>query len=1256
MLENISNDFSTNIFESITGVLNIAPIKISGKYKIVVDSNNIMYLDDYNSRRVVIDKNQAFLPQVGNFLSTPTVISDVKKLKYGGFSNSKQKSYHIPLYINNPNGDNTLPNYFVLNRVQNETITNPNNLHKFSSIVKLIDLNLIGLTNIFNELLQYDYPVFFNFEDSTLTINGYSITSLSSVSKTISLLNNQSNQPYIENVNNKILNAFVNNDMFFPKFINVEFEFDYSTTKFEFNNFFGFFANNEIIENKLTFNPDFINVSIKNYTNKIEYKQERNLDTIIFSEPFIDQHSTATITNINNQVPQVRFGLTNISVGDSIVLIHPDETVFFEYNVSVTDIKSTLNETLRFICNRANVASNLNIVFSVDSSNVLTIKSNLEDSMIEEYLFVVPNNFKPLDGQQKNFRAITDSDIKFFGNPNDFNDLALNNVKIGNIMYSITDRFIFSGSMIFRLSSDLIFETTETCEFFITKQSVLSKLIPVNYYSVNSEIKSSKQFDKAQYILELTKKYIDERTDTDNVRIEEFVQAATEAIQTFSNFNNFEDYLQYVHDIVLQSSVIENTLITEFVDKVICTYYNDENILNMFFNSSGNTAYITPNILNFEKKFYDNNGNLDYIKLDEDRIKFHWFLMKTECPDYLKNDIRALRYFDTLPKLTSRLVVTSIDSDYCETIFLGVKYRLPKMYKNFQFAVYLNPNDDQYYDLSYTFDVDKSKKTIYLVINKYLDFIDLIRGGNIDNQPFLDLSFFYTVNESHNTLSEALYSFKSGGILLCDDTIPVMFESNILTDWKYFDATTDKWYICLKRSASVITTIFTDIFPNEGDFEFFVYSSIVIEGVTYNYVSMKFTIKNIRLLDNEYLWCEDLEVKFFDTSNLFVNTGIDDNYIDVAEENIITIIPDYDASGVYENYHSTVTILVDSANVHFKLLNPIGNFSIKQYYFEFSRNIIYNDVHTVPTVTNSSFVFPEYFNGSQTFDELNAQFGTNGTLDNTTTFQKITLFDRNQLWKIIKDIIKIDVRFKHGTAAQTKKLINELLVNNLAEFADLTSIFDTTNNEYIKLEVVENDYNLVIWKSYPEIGSAIPENKIYKINRYKGIYNPYLPKLENELKFQSDIKNNRQDVLFNIFDKDFAGTNITATGIWKEVSGNIVSSLFTKTDDINITVNFNENYDYSLLLQNSIPIDEMIIVNNNEQYLSGINNNIEKYIKESYVKFLLENFYSLSLITNELGQSLNFVESFTDKYNVTLQPLTTYSTRFQKLIFIFKRK
>ena len=238
------NNTETNIFETCIGALNVAPIKISGQYKIVVGIDNLLYLDDYTGRRKIIDKTKNFLSQVYDFLNTKTNISDFSKLRYGAFQESKHKYFHIPLYLGNI--ENILPKYFVLSRVVNETITELETIYKYGELLKVVSLEKIGIISIINEILTekyFEFPLYFNFNDSNITLYGYSLNKNTPTKHTFDISNNQANQNKFEVLNNYILNKFVSENIIYPKFINIEFEFEYENQYTQFNNFYGFLSN-----------------------------------------------------------------------------------------------------------------------------------------------------------------------------------------------------------------------------------------------------------------------------------------------------------------------------------------------------------------------------------------------------------------------------------------------------------------------------------------------------------------------------------------------------------------------------------------------------------------------------------------------------------------------------------------------------------------------------------------------------------------------------------------------------------------------------------------------------------------------------------------------------------------------------------------------------------------------------------------------------------------------------------------------------
>ena len=222
------------------------------------------------------------------------------------------------------------------------------------------------------------------------------------------------------------------------------------------------------------------------------------------------------------------------------------------------------------------------------------------------------------------------------------------------------------------------------------------------------------------------------------------------------------------------------------------------------------------------------------------------------------------------------------------------------------------------------------------------------------------------------------------------------------------------------------------------------------------------------------------------------------------------------------------------------------------------------------------------------------------------------------------------------------------MVTNLIDYSEINSIKIQNSSEFIKLDIVDIDKNVVIWNLFGE-------NRIQLINRFCGSYLPFLPIVSNEIEFQLP-KNKIYSTLFNIYDKDFGGKDISATGIWSEVFGNIVSSFFCLNEDLFITIPFTTNVNYKDLIIKTLNKNQIIITNTNDEYIKKINANIDEYIFNSFTEFLLSKYYKLDYVSNELFQKVRYSISTQNQYLVNFEPIVNYVQPFEKLTFIFKRK
>ena len=85
----------------------------------------------------------------------------------------------------------------------------------------------------------------------------------------------------------------------------------------------------------------------------------------------------------------------------------------------------------------------------------------------------------------------------------------------------------------------------------------------------------------------------------------------------------------------------------------------------------------------------------------------------------------------------------------------------------------------------------------------------------------------------------------------------------------------------------------------------------------------------------------------------------------------------------------------------------------KEYYFEINQKITENSLG-VKTINKNVFKFPEYFDNTITDLDMIQLFDYNyQNIDESTYESKITLFDRNQIWKLLKSLLLNDLNFKY---------------------------------------------------------------------------------------------------------------------------------------------------------------------------------------------------------------------------------------------------
>jgi hypothetical protein len=668
---------------------------------------------------------------------------------------------------------------------------------------------------------------------------------------------------------------------------------------------------------------------------------------------------------------------------------------------------------------------------------------------------------------------------------------------------------------------------------------------------------------------------------------------------------------------------------------------------------------MTPHVMNFDKSFYSQNGCINFQQLDMDMMRYGWFLLCGEMPPYMSGSILELRYFDIFdyPKITSQ--IHKVSENYAECIFLGVKYQFPVLYDTYNFAVCIKYNDKDNPNIKYYIEFDIERKLILLSINKYIDFNDLIRGGNDLNTPLLDPSFFYNITKTYSDSSDLIYNFKEISIILKPEFEQgefVLFdEVNRVYDWKYYDAITGKWYICLFRntfSSTHFVQDFREVFLEPGDYTLYVYAQIEFEGKLYDYITTIIILKNIVEINGDYLWCEDIEFKFFDTKEIFLNRYSylldSEEILFIEKDKIIDYMPLTD--NIFGSFEQQIRVIINFNEERFQVLLPKEEISLKRYYFEINQLVTENTLGE-KTFTKNTFHFPEFFR-TMTSQDIYDQWEDDQ--DESIYRNRITLFDRNQVFRFMRDLLKESTRIKFLTEQQIRKIMNEFTVSNLSDYTLNNSIQIKGTDEYIKIVIPPLENNIVIWNIFDI-------NKLNLIYRYRGCYYPYFELYNSEYDFQLD-KFKLNESFFNIYDDNFGKfkglpSGIRATSIYDEVQGNIVSSLYCKQEDIKFKISYPREFNYFDYLTKTIPIEECLIDGNkNFDYISQIDANVNKHILSSYVKFILDNFYYLDKVENELEQEIPYTIDDKNQYNLKFQDKNSFTSYFNFLIFIFKRK
>lgn len=1221
-------------FETKVGAVNIAPTKISGQYKIVIDTSNNLWLDDYNGRRVKIDKSQSFLEQISRFLNVKTTISNIDNLRYGGFQRSGVKSYHVPFYL----GSKDYPNYFVLMNIPTTTLKSTSELYTYSLPLEVKSLKELGLHKLFEEIdneSYFDYPIYFNWDSNSIKMFGLGINQKHPVIHTMNILSMTANQPYFDVFSNRILNEFQKQSIIWPRFINLEFEFDYIGTQ-DFQNFFGYLS---LGTELLTNNDERKFPIVKQYTNfgKISFKHI-GPEEDFYRETYKEKIGTCQIVDIREQPLQIRFGVRSIHHTDSFRVFSNNQTVVnygFDEIHSTSDlyaIESIWKQVSIQIQNLTNNALRFSIERKSNTVFVTVVISSKND-----FKFDLPTHYIDVDSNQFVPNEIILNDVQLISNQL---SSEVSHILYNDRFYLVKDKFFFNGKQILRLDSKIDIEYATIVEIYRDVPETIIRLEPIDWLTFYPDISSERLYDLESYKLALKDVF-----ETDNKLFEQ-------ALNNFQSQDTDNEIQQYVYDDGISR-----------LDKrsIELQAYNENIVKVMMFASTGSTSHLTPYVLNIDKQFYVQNGSIDFNPENHnDYYKYAWFLINGKTFEINHSRYRYCPIIDE-PPFTSRLI--KISNNVAECIFLGIKYQLPVKYSGFNFYVVLNFNDYRYDTAQYNVTIDNNRKLIRLNINRYLDYNDLIRACDERNEPLIDLSLLYNATDSmdysstYNTSLTQCHFYIKPFYNWNESTFK--FEQQIQKDW-IVESEGKKWF-CLQQAPSEDMQSLFDLFPNHKNridsIKLYIYNKIN----SLNYQICSITLKEAILEDN-YLWCSDIVLKFFEQDRFF----IDDNgeLLRIWKTDIIGTPKELNS------YMQLVTVQYQSESgdivtKEFKMLKS-SEISFRQEYFDFERTIKTNQdgSKSISTVLNTICNPNEFrydFEPNKIVNKRDKKQLESSILkvfetklpETVSPKQSFDLFDVNQVWLYVRSMMQSNTHIRVTSSEQVKKHLTNLGIFDFIQDLSKTNnnLLIENSNEFIRIDVIPVNSNLTIWDS--NINKK-QEMKIFEINRYNTAYFPLMHST-SEIGFQIQ-EFSKHNSLWNMFDEKYSN-GLGFICDWNELQGNIISTLMVR-DDFSVFIQLEKEIDYKQVFKLQVTENQMyagfspsneLIAN-----VSKIDKNYKEYILQRYVDIMLLRYYRISDVICDSKQLKFYIENdrlIIDKYEQVLNQV-----RSNIIQIVFKRK
>ena len=671
-----------------SGHLRSSNLDLSGKYKILISDK--LYFSDYSGRKIPIDLSKSIIPQLCEFLRTPSAVSMPHT-----YSASNMK-YHLPLYIDKYTDPKSLLVFAVKNKpYPKEDLSS---LLKESKTLRIIDFEKTNLTKVLKEILQ-ESPT------SPISIDSKTFSSIGSPVITLHGLNYDTNTwcnvpvnfsddittTGIEYWQYNIPSEFRKHNLIYPHFINVEVDFEFIKEQYgkDFQNFYACVTTKERCEppnivdglpddSKIVKWYDYVGTFVD-----VDFSQEDTLTP----QRHLEKDATVLVKDINNQEHLYKVKVTALSDEESIVVKNSSKTVV-NYKLGADDIKNTLYETVSSLCTKLKRKTNyaLNPVPEINSQGIfIYFKSPVQ----YEYHFYTGDkeskNILPSDrhvGEDIYYLSmnITSNDVSTD------RDIDAIKLKINDFTYKVVKEFTYDSRHIVRLDSqiNISYNTPADIYNYYSEEFITFKPLPLLGLP---EIENVPLYDFDAFKQELGLDYYTLRYPSPLLG----------------------DGLNKKYDIMP---------------------HQDFNFI--FINSI--TSFSTLHTLNLNSTYGKTNGSQE---------KWGYFLLQCEPPDYVLSNIRYSLYFDDKPKVYSTFERYTASSVEC--VFMGVKYSADIKYEGYKFAVALRSERDT--SLQYLYcEVDDINKTVILWINRNFSFWGV---DKIDISLFYNINSSFRLSQQH---------------------------------------------------------------------------------------------------------------------------------------------------------------------------------------------------------------------------------------------------------------------------------------------------------------------------------------------------------------------------------------------------------------------------------------------------------------------------------------------------------------------------